>query len=462
MKKKEISEQAEAWMAVCSTLYEVMPGWCNYPGNGIESAVAAIRALAEQARVVGEPVAPTERTGNVEVDTVLDRLNSSDPDFDDCAAAAALIYKLEIAHRGPAGFATWKEAAMHERMQRLASPPAPQEAQPLASSDPEGHRQAIADHEAEQAEAPSEIEAKELWDCLCRLTNLRIGHHVMSAADRPDADQWLCIQFNSFVEAEGMRKALKNWHEAARAKFKPDATQPTASNAGEREIKPDELTIETWPPSPKTGMIVGMSKGVKITHNPTGISVTCDSERSQHLNRDKAWEQLRAALASKPAEPVAPPARGRDFHAAKAAWIAEPEWNNPLQAYDRGWYDCSVLSATPPAQAVQDSQAVRDVLTERERQKSVEGWTPEHDDEHGTASMAAAAGCYAFSAASEYAENTHWSNKRFDAAEQLWPWDREWWKPSTPRRDLVKAGALILAEIERLDRAARARGEVKP
>lgn len=33
-----------------------------------------------------------------------------------------------------------------------------------------------------------------------------------------------------------------------------------------------------------------------------------------------------------------------------------------------------------------------------------------------------------------------------------WPWSREWWKPKNPRRDLVKAGALIVAEIERLDR----------
>ncbi|PCB37801.1 hypothetical protein CJT89_33510, partial [Pseudomonas aeruginosa] len=34
-----------------------------------------------------------------------------------------------------------------------------------------------------------------------------------------------------------------------------------------------------------------------------------------------------------------------------------------------------------------------------------------------------------------------------------WPWDEQWWKPSTARRDLVKACALALAEIERLDRA---------
>lgn len=33
-------------------------------------------------------------------------------------------------------------------------------------------------------------------------------------------------------------------------------------------------------------------------------------------------------------------------------------------------------------------------------------------------------------------------------------WDMQWWKPGSPRRNLVKSGALILAEIERIDRAA--------
>jgi hypothetical protein len=36
----------------------------------------------------------------------------------------------------------------------------------------------------------------------------------------------------------------------------------------------------------------------------------------------------------------------------------------------------------------------------------------------------------------------------------IWPWDRAYWKPRGPRNNLVKAGALILAEIERIDRAA--------
>tara|TARA_R110002049_G_scaffold73666_16_gene190280 strand:- start:774 stop:1604 length:831 start_codon:yes stop_codon:yes gene_type:complete len=93
--------------------------------------------------------------------------------------------------------------------------------------------------------------------------------------------------------------------------------------------------------------------------------------------------------------------------------------------------------------------AARDVLAERQRQIDAEGWTPEHDDEHGAGEMAAAAGCYAFHAALG-----GWP----DLSPYLWPWDKAWWKPTTPRRNLVKAGALILAEIERLDRAADREG----
>ncbi len=36
-----------------------------------------------------------------------------------------------------------------------------------------------------------------------------------------------------------------------------------------------------------------------------------------------------------------------------------------------------------------------------------------------------------------------------------WPWSSKWWKPKDRRRDLVRAGALIVAEIKRLERASR-------
>jgi hypothetical protein len=96
-------------------------------------------------------------------------------------------------------------------------------------------------------------------------------------------------------------------------------------------------------------------------------------------------------------------------------------------------------------QAHQPDSALADVATERKRQIEIEGWTPEHDDEHDDTQLAGAAACYAL------ATVAHWAAR--PAIAQLWPWDASWWKPADdPRRNLVKAGALILAEIERLDR----------
>lgn len=87
--------------------------------------------------------------------------------------------------------------------------------------------------------------------------------------------------------------------------------------------------------------------------------------------------------------------------------------------------------------------AIEAIAAERQRQIEAEGWTPEHDDEHDEGDLAKAAACYA---AGEEVRSTA-------TGYALWPWDSDWWKSSDRRRDLVKAGALIVAEIERLDRA---------
>ena len=90
---------------------------------------------------------------------------------------------------------------------------------------------------------------------------------------------------------------------------------------------------------------------------------------------------------------------------------------------------------------------IEEIVAERKRQIESEGWTTKHDDEHNGGEMAMAASCYALHAAPA-------SIHRFNAGVPLsWPnWDIKWWKPTNPRRDLVKAAALIVAEIERLDR----------
>ncbi|NQE78590.1 hypothetical protein A8L50_05305 [Pantoea ananatis] len=109
------------------------------------------------------------------------------------------------------------------------------------------------------------------------------------------------------------------------------------------------------------------------------------------------------------------------------------------------------LNAT--AQPVSD--AANDVLAERQRQVSQEGWTPEHDDTHSSGEMAGAAACYA-----RHVNGRKWvyqsrpDDYSSEEAPESWPWDEAWWKPKSPRKDLVRAAALLIAEIERLDRLA--------
>ncbi|POR52808.1 hypothetical protein B0G62_104105 [Paraburkholderia eburnea] len=105
----------------------------------------------------------------------------------------------------------------------------------------------------------------------------------------------------------------------------------------------------------------------------------------------------------------------------------------------------ALLAAHPTEQRMSD--AARDVLAERARQVSDEGWTPLHDDKYQCFELADAAAAYAMHVSG-------WPEQ----AQGVWPWDASFWKPTTPRRDLTKAAALILAEIERIDRAARKGG----
>lgn len=103
------------------------------------------------------------------------------------------------------------------------------------------------------------------------------------------------------------------------------------------------------------------------------------------------------------------------------------------------------------------------IVVERERQMQGEGWMPEHDDQHTLGELAAAGASYALL-------GTRWKDASVLGsrlvADVLWPWDAEWFKPADygdppygpnvhrDRRvkDLVRAGALIAAEIDRLER----------
>jgi hypothetical protein len=115
------------------------------------------------------------------------------------------------------------------------------------------------------------------------------------------------------------------------------------------------------------------------------------------------------------------------------------------------------VGATPDRESV-----IEEIAAERKRQVEVEGWTPEHDAEHWQGELAAAASVYALAGSISDADiegsirGCHPLGRTdievADAIKAFWPWDWKWWKPKDRRRNLVKAGALIVAEIERLDR----------
>lgn len=106
------------------------------------------------------------------------------------------------------------------------------------------------------------------------------------------------------------------------------------------------------------------------------------------------------------------------------------------------------------------SKALEDIAAERIRQIEKEGWTAAHDDDHSTGEMALAAATYAYAATLSRTEvdfhkrrlGQGFARGLLSTIGQLWPWDSEWFKPGNKRRMLVKAGALIVAEIDRLDR----------
>lgn len=161
-----------------------------------------------------------------------------------------------------------------------------------------------------------------------------------------------------------------------------------------------------------------------------------------------AYLPARAALSAAP-QP-APVDRDALVEVIEQAW---EEWNalpdDALVGPERQFIaDALLARGLRLPNGADMADAARDVLSERQRQINAEGWTPEDDDRYEHGDLAHAAACYIINVC-EGGDPEGEGRPPFG-----WPWDAEWWKPTDPRRDLVKAGALILAEIERLDRVA--------
>lgn len=94
------------------------------------------------------------------------------------------------------------------------------------------------------------------------------------------------------------------------------------------EINDDDLRIDTYRSSGAGGQHINKtSSAIRITHLPTGIVVQCQNERSQHMNKDKAMQMLRAKLYL----------LKQQENAEKAAGIrgevSEIGWGNQIRSY---------------------------------------------------------------------------------------------------------------------------------
>lgn len=96
---------------------------------------------------------------------------------------------------------------------------------------------------------------------------------------------------------------------------------------------------------------------------------------------------------------------------------------------------------------------LEEVFNERARQIEEHGYCRDHDDAQTQGQLARAGASYALHAGQQ-GEARH-RHDRANNPPPIWPtgWDVKHWRPGIERRELVKAMALLLAEVERIDRA---------
>lgn len=148
--------------------------------------------------------------------------------------------------------------------------------------------------------------------------------------------------------------------------------------------------------------------------------------------------------------------------------LANDEWRANYPEYADEVYGIARPKADAILAILFPGGALKDVAAERRRQVEAEGWSTDHDDKHDDCSLVEAAVCYAaplmqptkivpdhiFHNGRAQAGDQEWTPVGAVTVPERWPWDGKWWKPRGRRNNLVRAAALIIAEIERLDRAA--------
>ena len=98
------------------------------------------------------------------------------------------------------------------------------------------------------------------------------------------------------------------------------------------------------------------------------------------------------------------------------------------------------------------------IAEERQRQVEEEGWSSAHDDGYFGFELPRAAACYAMGEPIFLERRLGVGGDRrlpIVTFPNVWPWDKEEWKPKDDLSNLVRAGALIAAEIDRIQRRTK-------
>ena len=103
---------------------------------------------------------------------------------------------------------------------------------------------------------------------------------------------------------------------------------PVVDDSIEIEINESDCRIDTYRSSGAGGQHVNTTdSAVRITHIPTGIVVQCQQERSQHKNRAKAWDMLRARMYEAELK------KREDAANAEAASKSDIGWGHQIRSY---------------------------------------------------------------------------------------------------------------------------------
>lgn len=217
---------------------------------------------------------------------------------------------------------------------------------------------------------------------------------------------------------------------ATKATRKADAAQADTREASD---KPADSSAATDTPAPAPAA-APVDPAAQSADSGTAAPAPAALEQVAPIASDTAADV--AALAT--ALPVT----------ADGQLVVPSELVKPLESYEvsspaAGGSALSVEDDDDPQAWYGLQRAVSDVAIERVRQVQGEGFAVERDDAHTNGQLARAAYCYLIPAAGlpRIRQTLHW------------PFHPAWLKPGAVRADLVKAAALIVAEIERLDRA---------